>query len=137
MSLIPDIYDALSLQEQRSKNRRAKTAKYVSGKLQTTVSFIITRSDLLAATKEQVDSKMNYMRDTLLNVLGQDKEDIRFGNVHMISAHRGWWTKSVKEEIREHGGGIWVVGKANVGKSSFNHVCFPKETKNQEKLADL
>ncbi|KAJ9350861.1 hypothetical protein DTO280E4_8457 [Paecilomyces variotii] len=137
MSLIPNIYDALSLQGQRSKNRRAKTTKYVSGKLQTTISFIITRSDLLAATKEQVDSKMNYIRDVLLNALNQDKEDIRFGNVHMISAHRGWWTKSVKDEIREHGGGIWVVGKANVGKSSFIEVCFPKDSKNLEKLADL
>ncbi|KAL1859989.1 Mitochondrial ribosome small subunit biogenesis protein [Paecilomyces lecythidis] len=137
MSLIPDIYDALSLQEQRSKNRRAKTAKYLSGKLQTTISFIITRSDLLAATKEQVDSKMNYIRNVLLNALDQDQEDIRFGNVHMISAHRGWWTKSVKDEIKEHGGGIWVVGKANVGKSSFIEVCFPKDSKNLEKLADL
>lgn len=137
MSLIPDIYDGLSLQEQRSRNRRAKTEKYKSGRKMPTVSFIVTRSDLLAATKEQVDSKMEYMRSVLRDALGKSNEDARFGNVHMISAHRGWWTKQVKEEIRDHGGGVWVVGKANVGKSSFIEACFPKDSRNLEKIADL
>lgn len=137
MSLIPNIYSALDLQEQRSKNRRAKTEKYKKGKKMTTVSFVITRSDLLAATKEQVDSMMQRVRKIILDVLGLKQEDVRLGNVHMISAHRGWWTKKVKEEIREHGGGIWVVGKVNVGKSSFISSCFPKDSKNLEKVAEL
>ncbi|KAL1964026.1 hypothetical protein VTN77DRAFT_7572 [Rasamsonia byssochlamydoides] len=137
MSVIPNIHKALDLQEQRSKNRRAKTEKYKGGKKMTTVSFVITRSDLLAATKEQVDSLMQRIRKMLLDVLGLKQEDVRLGNVHMISAHRGWWTKKVKEEIREHGGGIWVVGKANVGKSSFINSCFPKDSKNLEKVAEL
>jgi hypothetical protein len=64
-------------------------------------------------------------------------EDVRLGNVHMISAHRGWWTAKVKDEIREHGGGAWVVGKANVGKSSFITTCFPKDSQNLEKVAEL
>ena len=54
----------------------------------------------------------------------------------MVSAHRGWWTKKVKEEIREHGGGIWVVGKANVGKSSFIEACFPKDSRSLENMAE-
>ncbi|KAL1998672.1 hypothetical protein VTN02DRAFT_5765 [Thermoascus thermophilus] len=137
MSLVPDIYEALGLQEQRSRNRRAKTEKYRGGRKLPTISFVITRSDLLAATKEQVDSKMQYMRQVLRDALGEEGEDVRLGNVHMISAHRGWWTKDVKEEIRGHGGGIWVVGKANVGKSSFIEACFPKDSRNLEKLADL
>lgn len=137
MSLVPNIYEALDLQEQRSRNRRAKKEKYSGGRKLPTISFIITRSDLLAATKEQVDSKMQYMRGVLREALGLADEDVRLGNVHMISAHRGWWTKHVKEEVREHGGGIWVVGKANVGKSSFIEACFPKDSKNLEKLADL
>jgi ribosome biogenesis GTPase A len=137
MSLIPNIYDALDLQEQRSRNRRSKTEKYKGGKKMTTISFVITRSDLLAAKKEQVDSMMQRFRKVLLDVLGMKKGDVRLGNVHMISAHRGWWTKNVKEEIREHGGGIWVVGKANVGKSSFISSCFPKDSKNLEKVAEL
>ncbi|OKL61025.1 hypothetical protein UA08_03784 [Talaromyces atroroseus] len=137
MSLISNIYEALELQDPRSKNRRARTEKYKHGKKLTTMSFVITRADLLAATKEQVDSLMNRVREIILKAMKMRRGDIRLGNVHMISAHRGWWTTRVKEEIREHGGGIWVVGKANVGKSSFIESCFPKDSKNLEKIAEL
>lgn len=136
MSLIPRIHWALYVQEQRSKNRRSANEKYRGGKKMPTLSFIITRSDLLAATKEQVDSKMEYVRDVLRDALGKAGRDVRLGNVHMISAHRGWWTKQVKEEIKEHGGGIWVVGKANVGKSSFIEACFPKDSRTIENMAE-
>ncbi|KAJ5296034.1 hypothetical protein N7508_010855 [Penicillium antarcticum] len=135
MSLVPRIHWALSLQ-QRSQNRRATHDKYSRGNKLPTISFIITRSDLLAATKEQVDSKMEYIRTELRAALGRTGKDARLGGVHMISAHRGWWTKDVKEEIRDHGGGIWVVGKANVGKSSFIEACFPKDTKSLEKIEE-
>lgn len=136
-SLITGIYHALDLQYQRSKNRRAKTEKYKHGKRMTTISFVITRADLLAPTKEKADSLMQRVRRILLDRLHLDPEDVRLGNIHMISSHRGWWTKKVKEEIREHGGGIWVVGKANVGKSSFITTCFPKDSRNLEKVAEL
>jgi ribosome biogenesis GTPase A len=136
MSLIPRIHQALSLQEQRSRNRRATTEKYYGGKKLPTLNFIITRSDLLAATKEQVDSKMQYVRTVLRTALGQAGKDVRLGNVHMISAHRGWWTKQVKEEIYQRGGGIWVVGKANVGKSSFIEACYPKNSRTMENMAE-
>ncbi|KAE8350851.1 hypothetical protein BDV28DRAFT_29894 [Aspergillus coremiiformis] len=137
MSLIDNIYDALSVQEQRSPNRRAPTEKYRKGKKLSTISFVITRSDLLGPNKEKVDSKMEYIRSVLRDTLKQSTEDIRLGNVHMISAHRGWWTKNVKEEIKEHGNGIWVVGKANVGKSSFIEACFPKNADSEGKVANL
>ncbi|KAJ9483884.1 hypothetical protein VN97_g9509 [Penicillium thymicola] len=136
MSLVPRIHWALTLQEQRSRNRRSTNEKYERGRKLPSLSFIITRSDLLAATKEQVDSKMDYIRTELRAALGRSGREARLGNVHMISAHRGWWTKEVKEEIREHGGGIWVVGKANVGKSSFIEACFPKDSKNVEKIEE-
>ena len=136
MSLVARIHWALMLQEQRSRNRRATNEKYQRGRKLPTLSFIITRSDLLAATKDQADSKMEYIRTELRAALGRSGRDARLGNVHMISAHRGWWTKEVKEEIREHGGGIWVVGKANVGKSSFIEACFPKDSKNLEKIEE-
>lgn len=136
MSLVPRIHWALMLQEQRSRNRRSTNEKYQRGRKLPTLSFIITRSDLLAATKEQVDSKMEYIRTELRAALGRSGKEARLGNVHMISAHRGWWTKEVKEEIREHGGGIWVVGKANVGKSSFIEACFPKDTKNLAQIEE-
>ncbi|EAW06892.1 uncharacterized protein ACLA_085890 [Aspergillus clavatus NRRL 1] len=137
MSLVDNIYEALSIQEPRSRNRRASIEKYRGGKKLPTISLIITRSDLLAATKEQVDSRMEYIRTLLRDTLNLSTEQARLGNVHMISAHRGWWTKQVKEEIRKHGGGIWVVGKANVGKSSFIEACFPKDSRNLEKIAEL
>ncbi|KAJ5621782.1 hypothetical protein N7528_006565 [Penicillium herquei] len=136
MSLVPRIHEALSAMEQRSRNRRSATEKYSHGRKLPTVSFIITRSDLLAATKDQVDSKMEYFRTVLREALGRSGKDVRMGNVHMISAHRGWWTKQVKEEIAEHGGGIWVVGKANVGKSSFIEACFPKDSRRLETMAE-
>jgi ribosome biogenesis GTPase A len=136
MSLVPRIHWALMLQEQRSRNRRSTNEKYQRGRKLPTLSFIITRSDLLAATKEQVDSKMDYIRTELRAALGRSGREARLGNVHMISAHRGWWTKEVKEEIRDHGGGIWVVGKANVGKSSFIEACFPKDSKNLAKVEE-
>ncbi|KAJ5679731.1 hypothetical protein N7462_007975 [Penicillium macrosclerotiorum] len=136
MSLIPRIHWALFAQEQRSKNRRAANEKYSRGRKLPTISFIITRSDLLAATKEQVDSKMEYVRSVLRTALGKAGKDVRLGNVHMISAHRGWWTKQLKEEIKDHGGGIWVVGKANVGKSSFIEACFPKDSRRLENVAE-
>ncbi|KAJ5781781.1 uncharacterized protein N7518_010264 [Penicillium psychrosexuale] len=136
MSLVPRIHWALMLQEQRSRNRRSTNEKYERGRRLPSLSFIITRSDLLAATKEQVDSKMDYIRTELRAALGRSGKEARLGNVHMISAHRGWWTKEVKEEIREHGGGIWVVGKANVGKSSFIEACFPKDSRNVEKIEE-
>ncbi|KAJ5570571.1 uncharacterized protein N7459_010001 [Penicillium hispanicum] len=137
MSLVPRIHAALEVQGQRSRNRRSPTEKYIGGRKLPTLSFIITRSDLLAATKEQVDSKMEYVRSVLRTALGRTGKDARLGNVHMISAHRGWWTKQVKEDIREHGGGIWVVGKANVGKSSFIEACFPKDSRSLENMAEL
>lgn len=136
MSLVPHIHQALSLQEQRSRNRRASDEKYSGGRKLPTLEFVITRSDLLAATKEQVDSKMQYIRTVLRDSLGRDAKDVRLGNVHMISAHRGWWTKQVKEEIRQHGGGIWIVGKANVGKSNFIEACFPKDSRSAENMAE-
>ncbi|RAL09641.1 uncharacterized protein BO97DRAFT_395961 [Aspergillus homomorphus CBS 101889] len=136
MSFIDNIHEALNIMSPRSKNRRSATQEYRSSKKLPTLSIVITRSDLLAPTKEQVDSKMQYVRDMLRTRLGLS-QGFRLGNVHMISAHRGWWTKDVKEEIRNHVGGVWVVGKANVGKSSFIEACFPKDTKNLEKIADL
>jgi ribosome biogenesis GTPase A len=137
MSLVDGIYEELGIQEQRSRNRRSATYKYKHGKKLPTITFVITRSDLLGPTKELVDSKMEFVRSVLREKLGISSEEFRLGNVHMISAHRGWWTKKVKEEMREHGGGIWIVGKANAGKSSFVQACIPKDSRNLEKMAEL
>lgn len=137
MSLIRGIYGALELQEQRSRNRRSTTEKYKRGKKMPDITFVITRADLLAPQPEMVDSKMEYMRSVLRDALGKSADGLRLGNVRMISCFRGWRTAPLKEQIRKDGGGAWVVGKTNVGKSQFIENCFPKDSKNFEKIAEL
>lgn len=125
MSLIPGLHRLLHLTPQRSLNRRSKTGKYYHGK-KTEVSFIITRSDLLAPVKAQVDSMMPYLVEVLRDSLGSFGKDVRLGNVRCVSASRDWWTKELKEDIWKRGGGGWMVGKVNVGKSRLFESVFPK-----------
>lgn len=104
----------------------------------TDITFIITRSDLLSSVQEKVDKRMEYMRSVLRDFLRQSPDDdIRVGNLHMISCFRGWRTKEVREIIAKQRGGIWIVGKTNVGKSQFIESCFPKDSKNYKKIAEL
>ena len=125
LSLIPSLQRQLSLAPQRSLNRRAKTSHFQYGR-KAEMSFIITRSDLLAPKKEQVDSLMPYIVEVLRDALGGTGENVRLGNVRCLSAKRGWWTKQVKEDIWSRGGGGWMVGKVNVGKSNLFENVFPK-----------
>ena len=125
LSLIPSLQRHISLSPLRSQNRRAKTSHFQSGRT-ADLSFIITRSDLLAPKKEQVDKLMPYLVQVLRDALGKSAENVRLGNVRCVSAKRGWWTKQVKEDIWNRGGGGWMVGKVNVGKSNLFENIFPK-----------
>ncbi|KAI1004800.1 hypothetical protein K3495_g3414 [Podosphaera aphanis] len=127
MSLVPELQRVLHTTPLRSKNRRSKPDKYYHGR-KTEMSFIIARSDLLAPVKEQVDSMMPYIRATLRDALGRSATDMRLGNIHCVSAMRGWWTKELKEELRNRGGAGWMVGKINVGKSKLFNSIYPKGT---------
>ena len=69
---------------------------------------------------------MPYLVQVLRDALGSAGKDIRLGNVRCVSAKRGWWTKTLKEDILARGGGTWMIGKANVGKSKLFEVVFPK-----------
>ncbi|KAG9248187.1 hypothetical protein BJ878DRAFT_413309 [Calycina marina] len=124
MSLVPGIHKLLNM-TQRSLNRRAKSGRYYHGK-KTEISFIITRSDLLAPKKEQVDAMMPYLRTVLRSALGRDFNEARLGNIRCVSAKRAWWTKELKDDIWKRGGGGWIVGKVNVGKSQLFQEVFPK-----------
>ncbi|EEH48785.2 uncharacterized protein PADG_04864 [Paracoccidioides brasiliensis Pb18] len=126
MSLIPNIGRILSLAKMRSQNRRAKTIQYGGGTRKPSLSFIITRSDLLGSQKAFVDHLMTFILKVMREALGSKGKYVRLGNVHMVSAHRGWWTKDIKDKIWEEGGGVWMVGKTNVGKSNLLQVVFPK-----------
>ncbi|KAI5204299.1 hypothetical protein E4T38_04772 [Aureobasidium subglaciale] len=133
MSLIPNLLNRLDLPALRTQNRRSKHRKYVRDRI-ADVSFIITRSDLLAPKKEQVDGLMPYLRETLRDALGRTGRNVRLGNMRCVSSKRGWWTKEVKEDIWDRGGAAWMVGKVNVGKSNLFEVAFPKG-RGQEKLS--
>ncbi|KAF1977838.1 hypothetical protein BU23DRAFT_587327 [Bimuria novae-zelandiae CBS 107.79] len=126
LSLVPTLQSSLRIPKLRTKNRRAKHKGWVANDRIAEVSFIITRSDLLAPQKEQVDALMPYIQNVLRDVLGRTNKDARLGNVRLVSAQRGWWTRQVKEEIWERGGAGWLVGKVNVGKSSLFELVFPK-----------
>lgn len=125
MSLIPNLQHALDLPRLRTQNRRSKSMRYMRGRV-AEVSFIITRSDLLAPQKEQVDKMMHYLQECLRDALGRSGRNVRLGNVRCVSSKRGWWTKNVKEDIYRQGGAAWMVGKVNVGKSALFEVVFPK-----------
>ncbi|KAL8659889.1 MAG: hypothetical protein Q9226_000183 [Calogaya cf. arnoldii] len=125
LSFVPQLQRRLDLTPQRSHNRRAKTRVFHQGR-RAEISFIITRSDLLAPQKAQVDTLMPYLVQVLRDALGPSGEDVRLGNVRCVSAKRGWWTTQVKDEIWNRGGGGWMVGKVNVGKSNLFESVFPK-----------
>jgi hypothetical protein len=125
MSLVPGLHKLLHLTPQRSLNRRSKTGRFYHGQ-KTEVSFIIQRSDLFGFTKEQLDRRMPWLREVLRDALGRSGKDVRLGNIRCVSCKMSWWTKELKQEIWERGGGGWLVGKVNVGKSQLLHDVFPK-----------
>ncbi|KAI1323512.1 hypothetical protein F5Y16DRAFT_344842 [Xylariaceae sp. FL0255] len=125
MSLVPKITEFLDTMPMRSRNRRSRSGRFFHGQ-KTEISFVITRSDLLAPTKEGVDALFPYLREVLRDALGRAGRDVRLGNLRAVSAKRGWWTKALKEDIWKRGGGGWMLGKANVGKSQLFEAVFPK-----------
>ncbi|RKF56056.1 putative p-loop containing nucleoside triphosphate hydrolase [Erysiphe neolycopersici] len=134
MSVIPDLPDILNTSPLRSRSRRSKSGKFYKDK-KIELSFIITRSDLLAPLKEHVDSMMPYLRATLRDALGRSAAGMRLGNVRCVSVKRDWWIKELKEDVWNRGGTGWMVGKVNVGKSQLFGSIFPKGRK--EDLADV
>ncbi|KAF3048202.1 hypothetical protein E8E12_011214 [Didymella heteroderae] len=126
LSIIPNLQSSLRIPKLRTQNRRAKHKGWVANDRIAEVSFIITRADLLAPKKEQVDALMPYITEVLRDALGRDNNKARLGNVRLVSAKRGWWTKQVKEDIWDRGGAGWMVGKVNVGKSNLFEAVFPK-----------
>ncbi|KAH8888185.1 hypothetical protein GQ53DRAFT_611643, partial [Thozetella sp. PMI_491] len=125
MSLLPRINQLLNIMPLRTKNRRSRDGKFYQGR-KIEMSFIITRSDLLAPLKQQVDALMPYLKEVLRDALGRAGRDIRLGNVRCVSARRSWWIKELKEDIWDRGGAAWLVGKVNVGKSQLFEAVFPK-----------
>ncbi|KAF2741760.1 hypothetical protein M011DRAFT_522575 [Sporormia fimetaria CBS 119925] len=126
LSLVQNLSSALKIPRLRTQNRRAKHKGWMGKDRVAQVSFVITRADLLVPLKSQVDKLLPYMQEVLRDALGRSNQTARLGNVYLVSAQRGWWTKKVKEDIWERRGAGWMVGKVNVGKSSLFEVVFPK-----------
>lgn len=104
------------------------------------ISYVVTRADLLMPRENQVNSLMTYLRNTLKAALPKDEpiEDHQspYGGIfRVVSVRNGWSTRKVKAEfsqlagmklshaekgkIKIREGGMWIVGKVNVGKSEF------------------
>ncbi|KAJ0167654.1 Genetic interactor of prohibitins 3, mitochondrial [Colletotrichum tanaceti] len=126
MSFMPRLHQILDA-NLKHRNRRNRAGRYFKDR-KFDMSFIITRSDLLAPKKEQVDALMPYLREVLRNSLGKFGRLVTLGNLKCVSAQRGWWTRTLKEQIYERGGAGWMVGKVNVGKSQLFESVFPKGT---------
>ncbi|KAI9892946.1 MAG: hypothetical protein M1814_000830 [Vezdaea aestivalis] len=122
MSLIPNLLYSLN-SYQRSHNRRSRDRVRPS---ETEITFVITRADLLARTKPDIDRLLPRVTEILRTALGRTGRNIRLGNVRLVSARRNWWTKELKDSIARQRGAGWFVGKVNVGKSRLFHEVFPK-----------
>ncbi|KAM0321723.1 hypothetical protein ACHAQA_009962 [Verticillium albo-atrum] len=127
MSLVPKLHQLLGDVSLRRRNRRSRAGRYYRDR-KFDMSFIITRSDLLAPTEAQVNALMPYLREVLRSALGEFGDVVRLGNLRCVSARRSWWTKDLKQEIYKRGGAGWMVGKVNVGKSQLFQSVFPKGT---------
>lgn len=137
LSAVTNIHRHLDVQKLRSRNRRAKTNRFHHGKGVADLHIVVTRADLLAPLSDQVDKLMPVMLEALRDALGSKGQRLRLGNVHMVSAHRGWRTKDIKNQIWKHGGAVWMVGRTNVGKSNLISQVFPKTASGGKKHTDF
>jgi hypothetical protein len=136
MSLVKNLDLDLTLGNLRSRNRRAKEHHWHAGG-KATMSFIITRADLLAPKEEQVNSLLPKLVKTLRKALGPFGDRVRLGNVRLVSTTRGWWTRKIKEDIWKESGAHWLVGKVNVGKSMLFKVIYPGNEKKKSEAERL
>ncbi|EWC47661.1 hypothetical protein DRE_03281 [Drechslerella stenobrocha 248] len=89
-----------------------------------TLSYVITRADLLMPTEEKATSLMTYIRRVLSTYFETD--DVGLKGLRLVSAKRTWTTEKLKDEVRARKGGIYLLGKTNVGKSRLYEAIFPK-----------
>ncbi|EPS36536.1 hypothetical protein H072_9930 [Dactylellina haptotyla CBS 200.50] len=89
-----------------------------------TMSYVITRADLLMPTEQKLASLMTYMRRVLTSHLGEKEVELK--DLRVVSAKRTWTTERLKDEIRARKGGVVLLGKTNVGKSRLYEAVFPK-----------
>jgi len=91
-----------------------------------TISYIITRCDLLMPKREQIASLMTYLKSTLRDFLPEDQKiESPNAKLYAISTRTGWDVGALKEEISKRQGGVWFLGAVNVGKSTLLREVWP------------
>jgi hypothetical protein len=93
------------------------------------VSYIITRCDLLMPKRDQISSLMTYFKSIIKERIpeGEKVEGLPLSNtrLHAISSRVGWEVGILKDEIKQRQGGVWLLGVVNVGKSSLLRDVWP------------
>lgn len=94
---------------------------------QLTVSYIVTRADILMASERQISSLMTYIKKRIKDALPEDERvESMVDKIHVISTRNGWGVGKVKDEIQRRTGGVWIIGGINVGKSRFVKEMWPE-----------
>ncbi|KAG0638931.1 hypothetical protein HOY80DRAFT_965712 [Tuber brumale] len=92
-----------------------------------TISYVVTRADILMASQRQIWSLMTYIKKRIKDALPEDeKVESVVDKIHVISVRNGWGVGRVKDEIRSRTGGVWIIGGINVGKSRFVKEMWPE-----------
>lgn len=115
MSLIPDLRSHISSTLPKEIRRGI------------TISYIVTRADLLMRLRKEVSSLMTWIKKVIKDALPEgEKVEGRDDKIHVISVRNGWGVGTVKEEIHNRVGGVWILGAVNVGKSRFVREVWPE-----------
>ncbi|TGZ85233.1 hypothetical protein EX30DRAFT_392601 [Ascodesmis nigricans] len=92
-----------------------------------TVSYVITRCDVLMKKREQVTSLMSYFKSVISEYIpARERVETPDAPLHAISTRCGWDIGKLKSEIVNRQGGVWFVGAVNVGKSSLLRDVWPQ-----------
>ncbi|KAF8252304.1 hypothetical protein K440DRAFT_658119 [Wilcoxina mikolae CBS 423.85] len=114
----------LSLRPELQKHLYKTLPKSITRNL--TISYIITRCDLLLPKREQVASLITYLKSTLRDFLPEDQKiESPYAKLYAISTRTGWDIGPLKEEISKRQGGVWFLGAVNVGKSTLLRDVWP------------
>lgn len=92
-----------------------------------TISYVITRCDILSPARESVASLMTYLKSVLKEKLPENQRvESPYNKIYAISSRSGWDIGKLKDEIASRRGGVWIVGAVNVGKSTLMRDIWPK-----------
>ncbi|KAI5800069.1 hypothetical protein EDC01DRAFT_765456 [Geopyxis carbonaria] len=98
-----------------------------------TVSYVITRCDVLTPKRAQISSLMTFLKQTVKARLPKDeKVEGPAGSetkIWAVSSRKGWDIGGLKDEIKHRAGGVWFVGGVNVGKTSLLRDAWPQNGK--------